>query len=70
MSIASVVHIQTTVQTIFGILDSDGDVVDKRTVNAAIRKLTAKDFDQLLKTLQVERGKLEAEMSEIDTRIE
>lgn len=52
-----IVHVQTTIQTVFGYLDED-DVVRKQPVNLELGKLSEKDFADALAKLTEIKTKL------------
>lgn len=55
-----IVHIQTTMQTILGKLDENGDVIEKIPLSIEVPKLTLEAFEQALKQLIEAREKLGA----------
>ncbi len=51
-----VVHVQTTVQSIFGILDECGNIVNKQPVNFEVSRLDQASFSEALaKLLEVRK---------------
>ncbi|MCO6459281.1 MAG: hypothetical protein J5I93_28560 [Pirellulaceae bacterium] len=53
-----VIHLQTTVQTIFGKLDEHGNVTQKIPVNIEVNQLTEETFAKLAQELSKTWGKL------------
>lgn len=53
------IHIQTNVQAIFGLLDENGDVVSKQPISLEIGKLNEASFQEALNQLIVAKQNLE-----------
>lgn len=53
-----VVTIQTTIQTIFGILDEDGDISQKQPVSLELQKLNQESFNEALTQLLTAKEKI------------
>lgn len=53
-----IIHIQTTVQSVFGKVDEDGNVVEKYPINVEVAKLDESSFAEVNKKLQEVRTKL------------
>jgi hypothetical protein len=53
-----IVTVQTTLQTIFGVLDEDGNIFNKQTVTAEISKLKEEDFTATVNRLIEIKNKL------------
>jgi hypothetical protein len=58
-----VVHVQTTLQTIFGVLDDQGNVVQKVPVNLEIQKLDPALFHEACNHLLASKVKLEEQVA-------
>jgi len=52
-----VVHIQTTVQTTFGVLDDEGNAIPQQPVTVQVHKFSAEAFAEAQKAIAAERDK-------------
>lgn len=53
-----IVHLETTIQTIFGLVDEDGDVIKKQPVTLSLSKLNKDSFEKSLESLQDAKNQL------------
>jgi len=56
-----VIHVQTNVNTVFGLLNDAGDVVEQFPVQLTLNQLTPEFFDAAIKQLLDTKVKLSAE---------
>ena len=66
---SKIVHVETVVRTVFGILDDEGDVIEKKPVSIALAKLNAESFELLAKTLAEAKVKLQDELDSVPQQI-
>lgn len=50
-----VVHVQTTIQTVFGVLDDDGNVMPQQPIVAQVRRFDADSFTEAHAVIAKER---------------
>lgn len=61
----SVVHVQTTIQTILGVVDDEGNVIQKVPVNLEVQKLEEQLFRDAVAHLLSAKAKLAESEAEI-----
>ena len=59
-----IIHIQTNIQSIFGVLDDNGDVISKQPINLEVGKLNESSFVEVLNQLTLAKQNLEAKIQE------
>jgi hypothetical protein len=57
-----IIHIQTTVQAVFGVLDDNGDVISKQPVSIEISRLNQASFQEALDQLTIAKQNLEQKL--------
>jgi len=57
-----IIHIQTTIQAVFGVLDDNGDVISKQPVNFELNKLNEAAFQEALDQLVIAKQNLEQKL--------
>lgn len=57
-----IIHIQTTVQAVFGVLDDNNDVVSKQPVSFEIGRLNEASFQEALDQLVIAKQNLEQKL--------
>lgn len=55
-----VVHVQTTVQSVFGVLDDDGNVIPQEPVVGQLAKFSAEGFAEAFAAIQTRRDEIVA----------
>jgi hypothetical protein len=51
MSNSKVIHVQTTIQTILGVLDENGNVIQKQPLNVEVSVLSVEAFTEAVNVL-------------------
>lgn len=54
---SKLVHVQTTIQTIFGTLDDDGNVIPQQPVTVGVRKFSEDAFAEAQRAIAAERDR-------------
>ena len=57
-----IVHVQTVVRTVFGVLDNDGNIVNKQDLNLEINRLADADFQAAVTQLNQAKAELESKL--------
>lgn len=55
-----VVHVQTTIQTVFGVLDEDGNVIPQPPVTVPVYRFTPEAFTEAQKAIEAQRDRAAA----------
>ena len=55
-----IVHIQTTIQTVFGVLDEDGNAVPQQPVTVQVHKFSPEAFGDAHAAVAAERDRIAA----------
>lgn len=55
-----VIHMQTIIQTVFGILDEEGNVIEQKAVQASLQKVNADTLAEYAAQLPEIKAKLES----------
>ena len=61
---SQIVHIQTTVQTVFGVLDGDGNAVPQQPVTVQVHRFSPETFAEAQQAIAAKRDEIAAAMTE------
>jgi hypothetical protein len=60
---AKIVHVQTTVQTVFGVLDDEGNVIPQPPVTVSVSRFSAEAFAEAHNAIAQARDEAAANMT-------
>jgi len=52
---SKLIHVQTTIQTVFGTLDDDGNVIPREPVTVGVRRFSEEAFTEAQRAIAAER---------------
>lgn len=55
-----IIHLQTTIQTVFGVLDDDGDANPQQPVTVQVHRFSEDAFAEAQRAIAAERDKIAA----------